>query len=729
MAMECKWIVADLLESADGSSTAANGQQNPLAPTSDPTNSRYVLCGLVFTDPAAFYSHLGEDHVGRRRTHNLTLTCRWLGCPHGPIPFGKRDHIWPHDLKKHMKNAHGIDISAEKTAEPGEGETAEAASSAVKEEEGSTPAAATASPNLGVPSSSSSTVNAGNITVTTAQRSPKSPMIGKVRGSGGVKKQQKMAVKISSPAMGYPTPSSVASPSSATTPTSAPAAIGPPSGLPPPSDPATGTPHPSSAAAAAIAPQLFTPTITMTPPSPSFASPQILMPMTPSLASFAASYGVINSGPSSAPHGHRRSISAGNPAAFAPRSFPTPGPGTVPPTPTLGDFGMSQNPLLASLLMSPPIPQDYNGVGSPSIGFAPTSANGEQLVPLMVTHLGAGAGGQSMPPPPQPLQHPAVARLQEQQNGAASAGSPVILLSPQVSGLNVNSPHLGTPPMSSSPFMPGTPPSFHILPQHSLSAGSPMLHQQHHGGLPIASTAAEVSAFDRAMASALATDLLDPSTPASLAAPSPYIASPLPPSTPFMAVPGVPGTPLPNIDLLTLASPNPDRLGGADAGLFTAMMLGGPGMGVGGPSAALAPPTSMPSTHFPGDPGGGLDLSLGMGMDLGLDAAGAGAWAMDPLAMGMGMGLDTLEGIIVGAAAPLPLDVGVLDFNDDGGATGGGAGDAAPAASVGGLVGASAPPGSGAMMTLEAMKEQLEMKRREVAMQLEDRRRVEGLGG
>ncbi|KAI8851262.1 hypothetical protein BC829DRAFT_130022 [Chytridium lagenaria] len=100
-----------------------------------PIQKNDTLCRRIFTDPNAFYTHLGEDHVGRRRTQNLTLWCAWLGCPHGPVAFGKRDHIvshcrahvnhkphacelcpchfkWPHDLKKHMKNAHGIDMGS-----------------------------------------------------------------------------------------------------------------------------------------------------------------------------------------------------------------------------------------------------------------------------------------------------------------------------------------------------------------------------------------------------------------------------------------------------------------------------------------------------------------------------------------------------------------------------------------------------------------------------------------
>ncbi|KAJ1546656.1 hypothetical protein HK405_006935 [Cladochytrium tenue] len=89
-----------------------------------------LLCGAVHVDPHNFYMHLTEDHVGRRKTHNLSLHCKWAGCSHSARAFSKRDHIvshcrahvsfranvcpgchatfkWPHDLKKHgIKTRH-----------------------------------------------------------------------------------------------------------------------------------------------------------------------------------------------------------------------------------------------------------------------------------------------------------------------------------------------------------------------------------------------------------------------------------------------------------------------------------------------------------------------------------------------------------------------------------------------------------------------------------------------
>ncbi|OMJ09438.1 pH-response transcription factor [Smittium culicis] len=77
----------------------------------------------TFTDIDIMYSHLTNDHVGRKTKGNLCLTCKWENCGHS---FTKRDHITSHvkihipykpfpcqlcnrpfkraqDLKKHLK--------------------------------------------------------------------------------------------------------------------------------------------------------------------------------------------------------------------------------------------------------------------------------------------------------------------------------------------------------------------------------------------------------------------------------------------------------------------------------------------------------------------------------------------------------------------------------------------------------------------------------------------------
>lgn len=88
------------------------------------------LCSQTYTDPNTFYSHLCEDHVGRKKSNNSSDKCMWVGCSHAAKPFAKRDHFvshcrahvafkgnvcpeckagfkWPHDLKKHgLKTGH-----------------------------------------------------------------------------------------------------------------------------------------------------------------------------------------------------------------------------------------------------------------------------------------------------------------------------------------------------------------------------------------------------------------------------------------------------------------------------------------------------------------------------------------------------------------------------------------------------------------------------------------------
>ncbi|KAI0034144.1 hypothetical protein K488DRAFT_37650, partial [Vararia minispora EC-137] len=39
------------------------------------------------------YTHLCNDHIGRKSTNNLCLTCKWNGCG---TTCAKRDHITSH---------------------------------------------------------------------------------------------------------------------------------------------------------------------------------------------------------------------------------------------------------------------------------------------------------------------------------------------------------------------------------------------------------------------------------------------------------------------------------------------------------------------------------------------------------------------------------------------------------------------------------------------------------
>jgi hypothetical protein len=55
-------------------------------------------CQLLFNNPEDLYTHLSDDHVGRKSTNNLCLTCQWNNC--GTIS-AKRDHLASH-LRVHL---------------------------------------------------------------------------------------------------------------------------------------------------------------------------------------------------------------------------------------------------------------------------------------------------------------------------------------------------------------------------------------------------------------------------------------------------------------------------------------------------------------------------------------------------------------------------------------------------------------------------------------------------
>lgn len=50
-------------------------------------------CSHVAIDPEVLYIHLCNDHIGRKSTGNLCLTCRWKDCG---VSCAKRDHITSH---------------------------------------------------------------------------------------------------------------------------------------------------------------------------------------------------------------------------------------------------------------------------------------------------------------------------------------------------------------------------------------------------------------------------------------------------------------------------------------------------------------------------------------------------------------------------------------------------------------------------------------------------------
>ncbi|KAL0082543.1 hypothetical protein J3Q64DRAFT_1700471 [Phycomyces blakesleeanus] len=67
---------------------------------------RWSECDKTFSDPEQLYNHLTNDHVGRKSTGNLCLTCHWFKCD---VSVVKRDHITSHlrvhvPLKPHFCN-------------------------------------------------------------------------------------------------------------------------------------------------------------------------------------------------------------------------------------------------------------------------------------------------------------------------------------------------------------------------------------------------------------------------------------------------------------------------------------------------------------------------------------------------------------------------------------------------------------------------------------------------
>lgn len=61
--------------------------------TSSSHNCQWLDCTKSFFDPEILYSHLCNDHIGRKSTNNLCLVCKWKDCV---TTCTKRDHITSH---------------------------------------------------------------------------------------------------------------------------------------------------------------------------------------------------------------------------------------------------------------------------------------------------------------------------------------------------------------------------------------------------------------------------------------------------------------------------------------------------------------------------------------------------------------------------------------------------------------------------------------------------------
>ncbi|KAH7930505.1 hypothetical protein BV22DRAFT_1028227 [Leucogyrophana mollusca] len=76
----------------------------PSAASAEPYVCQWIDCSSSFSDPEVLYNHLCNDHIGRKSTNNLCLTCKWKDCG---TSCAKRDHITSHlrvhtPLKPHV---------------------------------------------------------------------------------------------------------------------------------------------------------------------------------------------------------------------------------------------------------------------------------------------------------------------------------------------------------------------------------------------------------------------------------------------------------------------------------------------------------------------------------------------------------------------------------------------------------------------------------------------------
>ncbi|KAJ6504389.1 transcription factor PacC [Mycena vulgaris] len=79
-------------------------QPSPTDDTAQAQKCQWQDCTQGFPDPETLYNHLCNEHIGRKSTNNLCLTCKWKDCG---TSCAKRDHITSHlrvhtPLKPHV---------------------------------------------------------------------------------------------------------------------------------------------------------------------------------------------------------------------------------------------------------------------------------------------------------------------------------------------------------------------------------------------------------------------------------------------------------------------------------------------------------------------------------------------------------------------------------------------------------------------------------------------------
>jgi hypothetical protein len=73
--------------------TQYNGNSSNGNSGEDTIECKWKDCNHVASSPDELYDHLCNQHVGRKSTNNLCLTCGWEGCG---VKCVKRDHITSH---------------------------------------------------------------------------------------------------------------------------------------------------------------------------------------------------------------------------------------------------------------------------------------------------------------------------------------------------------------------------------------------------------------------------------------------------------------------------------------------------------------------------------------------------------------------------------------------------------------------------------------------------------
>ncbi|KAI0363747.1 hypothetical protein BV20DRAFT_89094 [Pilatotrama ljubarskyi] len=94
-------------EPAERTQSGTSSSAGPATSSDDQASGhacQWVDCDKVLPDPEALYNHLCNDHIGRKSTGNLCLTCKWKDCG---TTCAKRDHITSHlrvhtPLKPHV---------------------------------------------------------------------------------------------------------------------------------------------------------------------------------------------------------------------------------------------------------------------------------------------------------------------------------------------------------------------------------------------------------------------------------------------------------------------------------------------------------------------------------------------------------------------------------------------------------------------------------------------------